>query len=143
VWNTCQTYTLWCRSWCALMQPMPGWSASPRDHLKLHSWQRAWPFLSRSYGHKIPIEIQKKTYGDLRSCRSSDETLEERLELCPQKRRRLLPCLREVLASRYSARTPFLRVCIEAFLKRFATRSQTRSSFAPRKTYTYDVVWCF
>jgi hypothetical protein len=73
----------------------------------------------------------KKTYGDLRSCRSSDETLEERLELCPQKMRRLFPCLGQVLASKYSARTHFLRVYIEAFLKRFATRFHTRSSFAP------------
>jgi hypothetical protein len=68
----------------------------------------------------------------LRSCRSSDETLEERLELCPQKRRRVFLCVREV-TSKYSARMPFLRVYIEAFLKRFATRFHTRSSFAPEK----------
>jgi hypothetical protein len=67
---------------------------------------------------KSPSEF-KKTYGDLRSCRSSDETLEERLELYPQKMRRLFLCLWEDLASRYSARTHFLRVYIEAFLKRF------------------------
>jgi hypothetical protein len=99
------------------------------DHLKLYSWQWAWALLSsftnRSWAVsrvvKTPLKF-KKTYGDLRSCRSSDEMLEKRLELCPQKGRRLFLCLRQVLASKYSARMPFLRVYIVAFLKRFATR---------------------
>jgi hypothetical protein len=33
---------------------------------------------------KSPLKF-KNTYGDLRSCKSSDETLEKRLEICPQK----------------------------------------------------------
>jgi hypothetical protein len=37
---------------------------------------------------KSPLKF-KKTNGDLRSCRSSEETLEERLEIYPQKMLRL------------------------------------------------------
>ena len=113
------------------------------DHLKFHSWQWAWALLSRFIDRSWAVSMVvkspwkfKKTYGDLRSCRSSDETLEKRLELYPHKRRRLFLCLREYLASRYSARTLFLRVYIEVFLKRFTRRFHTRSSFASRKTYT-------
>ena len=39
---------------------------------------------------KSPLEF-KKLYGDLRSCRSSDETLDERLELYLQKKAVTLP----------------------------------------------------
>ena len=73
--------------------------------------------------------------GDLRSCKSSDEMLEKRLERYPQKRLWRFLCLRAHLASRYSASKSFLRVYIEVFLKRFTQRFYTRSSFAPRKTY--------
>jgi hypothetical protein len=97
------------------------------------------PFLSRFMVVKFPLKF-KKTYGDLRSCRSSDETLEERLELYLQKRRtcRLFLYLRAHLTSRYN-------YCLDAFFcgciprrpsSVLRQRFHTRSSLAPRKTYT-------
>ena len=41
--------------------------------------------MSRFYGRKIPVEIKKKRMGDLKSRRSSDEKLEKRFEIYPQK----------------------------------------------------------